>query len=381
MNIKEYIKTIEDLIHDIEELKKTNRDSYKFSRWIAVIQNLFEQFPLIHKKLEDDFNTITFSPGAYFIDDPKISEIIQEAFIDGLQNAEKTLRMIKKEVDNYGMKAFKHPEKFQNDINIINGQSRKIKKYDAFLAHANEDKETIANKLFKALTKKGLMIWYDDFCIKPGDSIREKIDEGIKNSSHGLLLLSKNFFKKTWCVKELNGLFSKNISNIKNKVIPIWYRINRTDVEDYSHIIADISAIIIKNEDINKGVKDIFQILKESSDNKGSTLDNKSASNLDKSFNNFNISIKKQETFFNREKQVSCDSIGVTLSIVEKPDFYLDIYITKTQAAVYNGHTNKDPFEYLIEKGRNILNNKITRNNYKSQTIDLSDIIRKMFNS
>ena len=149
---------------------------------------------------------------------------------------------------------------------LINTATIEVKKeeqkeYDAFLSHASEDKKIIADKLVKILTDQGLKIWYDDFCIKPGDSIREKIDEGLLKSRHGLLLLSKNFFKKEWCKKELNALFLKNINNIKNKIFPIWFRINEKDVNNYSPLIADIKAFIIEEDDFEKVINDITKSL------------------------------------------------------------------------------------------------------------------------
>ena len=260
------------------------------------------------------------------------------------------------------------------------------KEYDAFLAHANEDKESIANELYKELTKSGLNIWYDDFCINPGDSIREKIDEGLLNSNHGLLLLSKNFFKKSWCQKELNALFSLNINNIIKKIIPIWFQVTRSEVEKYSPIMADIKAVSIVDKKIIEAIKSITKVIKADTENKkmleinNSNSEKEINSSKDKTLD-IDIKIIKQESYYDRVKKASCDSIGITFLIDNKPGFYLDVYITRTQAAVYEGHTNKDSFEYLIEKGRNILNSKITRNNYKSQVIDLSPIIRKQFNS
>jgi len=135
------------------------------------------------------------------------------------------------------------------------------KEYDAFLSHASEDKIIIADKLVRKLTDQGLKIWYDDFCIKPGDSIREKIDEGLLKSRHGLLLLSRNFFKKTWCKKELNALFLKNINNIKNKIFPIWFGVSENDVKKYSLLIADIKAFILEEDDFEQVVSNIAKML------------------------------------------------------------------------------------------------------------------------
>ncbi|MFK8011983.1 MAG: toll/interleukin-1 receptor domain-containing protein [Marinicellaceae bacterium] len=93
-------------------------------------------------------------------------------------------------------------------------------KYDLFISHASEDKELFVKELAVELKERGVLVWYDEFALKAGDSIRESIEKGILSSKAGLVVLSKNFFKKEWTKKELNALNSLEIGN-KNKIIPI----------------------------------------------------------------------------------------------------------------------------------------------------------------
>jgi len=48
--------------------------------------------------------------------------------------------------------------------------------YDAFISHAIEDKASLAKPLATALIKRGLKIWYDEFELRVGNSLRESID-------------------------------------------------------------------------------------------------------------------------------------------------------------------------------------------------------------
>jgi hypothetical protein len=48
-----------------------------------------------------------------------------------------------------------------------------------------------------------------------GESLRGKIDEGLSHSRYGIVVLSPNFFVKTWPQQELDGLVSKEVSGIK----------------------------------------------------------------------------------------------------------------------------------------------------------------------
>ena len=47
--------------------------------------------------------------------------------------------------------------------------------WDVFVSHASEDKE-FARALAEGLSKKGLSVWFDDFELKVGDSLRRSID-------------------------------------------------------------------------------------------------------------------------------------------------------------------------------------------------------------
>lgn len=52
--------------------------------------------------------------------------------------------------------------------------------------------------LANALRQKGLRVWYDEFELRLGDSLRRKIDEGIARSVFGIVVLSPAFFAKKW---------------------------------------------------------------------------------------------------------------------------------------------------------------------------------------
>ena len=53
--------------------------------------------------------------------------------------------------------------------------------YDAFISHATEDKDDLVRPLAGLLKKYGFRIWYDEFEIEIGDSLRESIIRLIKN--------------------------------------------------------------------------------------------------------------------------------------------------------------------------------------------------------
>lgn len=131
--------------------------------------------------------------------------------------------------------------------------------YDVFICHASEDKEDCVTELATTLTKKGVKVWYDEFSLKLGDRLREKIDKGLSNSRYGVVVLSPNFFKKEWPKDELEGLLA--IEKRERKVIlPVWHNLTIEEVAKYSPILA--GRLATKTEDgIDKVVEDILKVL------------------------------------------------------------------------------------------------------------------------
>lgn len=65
--------------------------------------------------------------------------------------------------------------------------------HDVFISHASEDKDDVARPLAHALRRRGLSVWYDEFELKMGDSLRQKIDRGLAASRFGVIVFSKAF--------------------------------------------------------------------------------------------------------------------------------------------------------------------------------------------
>ena len=77
--------------------------------------------------------------------------------------------------------------------------------YDLFICHASEDKAGFVLPLADALRGQHVEVWYDEFSLKLGDSIRQSLDRGLKQSRFGIVVLSKAFFDKQWPQYELDG--------------------------------------------------------------------------------------------------------------------------------------------------------------------------------
>ena len=122
-------------------------------------------------------------------------------------------------------------------LSIHTGESR-----DCFISHASEDKDGFVRGLVKALEDRGVSVWYDEFTLKAGESIRRKVDEGLTNSRFGIVVLSRYFFKKEWPQRELDALSSLEASG-DTRILPIWHEISKDEVIRYSPLLSDKLAL------------------------------------------------------------------------------------------------------------------------------------------
>jgi TIR domain len=113
---------------------------------------------------------------------------------------------------------------------------------DVFVSHATEDKEALARPLALELRQRGLSIWFDEYELVLGDSLREKIDEGLRHARIGVVILSPSFFAKRWTQWELNGFLARLMAGERNVVLPIWHEVNAEAVREYSPALADLVA-------------------------------------------------------------------------------------------------------------------------------------------
>jgi TIR domain len=132
--------------------------------------------------------------------------------------------------------------------------------YDAFISHASEDKEKLVRPLASALTKLGFRVWYDEFALRVGDSLRQSIDKGLINSRFGIVILSPSFFAKNWPQYELNGLTSREIAG-QNVILPVWFKITKDDLLAYSPALADKVAVMTNKKPIKAIAAALAEVL------------------------------------------------------------------------------------------------------------------------
>ena len=133
-------------------------------------------------------------------------------------------------------------------------------RHDVFISHASEDKDAIVRSLANALTAQGLKVWYDEFTLRIGDSLRQKIDRGLATSRVGLVVLSPSFIAKGWTNYELDGIVTRTVSG-EQILLPIWHNITKQEVMDFSPSIADKVARSTATHTVEEIAKEIAELL------------------------------------------------------------------------------------------------------------------------
>ncbi|MBF0549706.1 MAG: toll/interleukin-1 receptor domain-containing protein [Deltaproteobacteria bacterium] len=94
------------------------------------------------------------------------------------------------------------------------------KKWLIFLSHSSKDKQFV-DWLHDKLRSANLELWYDKYEILVGDSILEKIYEGLDGSEFFLVVLSKAAVASEWVKRELEPKTLEEIEKKKVVVLPV----------------------------------------------------------------------------------------------------------------------------------------------------------------
>ena len=144
----------------------------------------------------------------------------------------------------------------------IEAEETEQRKFDVFISHASEDKDEVVRPLAHALQAGGLKVWYDEFELKIGDSLRRKIDIGLAKSRFGVIVFSKVFLTKGWTNYELDGLVTKSV-NGEQVLLPIWHNITKKEIIEYSPSLADKLARSTSTHTVEEIAEEIVALISE----------------------------------------------------------------------------------------------------------------------
>ncbi len=103
-----------------------------------------------------------------------------------------------------------------------------------FLSHNKADKDE-ARDIALILTVEGINVWFDEWEIGVGDSIVERINNGLLDCTHFAILWSENAARSNWVRREFQSTLAHAIDIGKPRILPI-----RLDETPLPSLIADI---------------------------------------------------------------------------------------------------------------------------------------------
>src|SRR5215831_10018891 len=92
--------------------------------------------------------------------------------------------------------------------------------FDVFLSYSSKDK-AVVRRLAERLRQSGLKVWFDEWQIRPGDSIPARIEDGLESSYVLVLCLSANAFAADWPTLESQTFRFRDPLNKDRRFIPL----------------------------------------------------------------------------------------------------------------------------------------------------------------
>jgi hypothetical protein len=94
------------------------------------------------------------------------------------------------------------------------------KEKDLFISYSSKDKDFV-RKLANDLTAHGVIVWWDEWEMKVGDSLIRKIQDGITKSAYLGIVLSPNSVTSSWVEKELDTAQILELERQEVFILPI----------------------------------------------------------------------------------------------------------------------------------------------------------------
>jgi|GEM_PF-562232 len=133
-----------------------------------------------------------------------------------------------------------------------------------FLSHTSDDKPFV-RKLKKSLEEHGVAkVWVDEAEIQIGDSLTEKIEEGLTKTKYIGIVLSPKSIESKWVKKELEVAINREIETGEVVILPLLYQSCKLPAFLAGKLYADFTT----DEKYAESLKKLLRRLKIK-DNKG----------------------------------------------------------------------------------------------------------------
>jgi len=117
-----------------------------------------------------------------------------------------------------------------------------------FISYSSKDYDFIM-LLAEKLKKDFIDVWVDDWELQVGDSIVQKIGEGIRKSSFLIIVLSKYSIKSNWVLRELNSTLMRQLTKDDIKILPVLLEI---ELDEVPPLMSDIYSVKFSRDFISE---------------------------------------------------------------------------------------------------------------------------------
>ena len=114
--------------------------------------------------------------------------------------------------------------------------------YDVFLSFRGEDtRYNFTDHLHNNLVQEGIKTFRDDKLTR-GEEISKALVQAIEGSRISLIVFSENYASSKWCLDELVHILDCKRSNQQQKVWPVFYKVDPSDVRNQRGSFGDAIA-------------------------------------------------------------------------------------------------------------------------------------------
>jgi len=129
-----------------------------------------------------------------------------------------------------------------------------------YLAHASEDKELV-RPLARYLMEHGIETWFDEWEIEPGDSLRQKMEEGLGEMTHFMVILTQISITKPWVAREIDVGLVRLVGGT-SRMVPLRVGVQVGDLSPFLQTLlceaidlsskADLAALVDRLHDVSR---------------------------------------------------------------------------------------------------------------------------------
>ncbi|MDR3295184.1 MAG: DUF1883 domain-containing protein [Clostridiales Family XIII bacterium] len=133
-------------------------------------------------------------------------------------------------------------------------------KLKIFLLHHHKDSESIALPLAESLSTEGFSVFYEDFELEPGESLGEKLKNGVTKYRFGVVVISRAFIRTGWRTSDI--LYLKELlKSDYQEIYPLWHGITKTDAINHVVDLAELVPDKLSAFNVEEATAEITRIL------------------------------------------------------------------------------------------------------------------------